>query len=58
MRLPQERGLVLVIEGTILVAPPLYLEREVRTDVQEGRQLAAGTGVVARPAFVARAGDR
>ncbi len=44
--------------GTSLVAPSLYLEQEVRTDEQEDRQLAAGTGVVARPGFVARAGDR
>ena len=36
----------------------LYLEQEVRIDEEEGRQLAAGTGVMARPAFVARAGDR
>jgi hypothetical protein len=28
------------------------------SSVQEDRQLAAGTGVVARPGFVARAGDR
>jgi hypothetical protein len=42
---------------TILVIS-LYLEQEVRTDEREGRQLAAGTGVMARPAFVARAGDR
>ena len=42
---------------TILVFS-LYLEREVRTDEGEGRQLAAGTGVMARPAFVVRAGDR
>jgi hypothetical protein len=34
-------------------------EEEVRTDVQKGRQLAAGTtGVVARPELVARADDR
>src|SRR5215216_4707002 len=36
----------------------LYLDKEVRADVQEDRQLAASTGVVARPGFVARAGDR
>ena len=36
---------------------PLYMW-EVRTDAEKGRQLAAGTGVVARPEFVARAGDR
>jgi PDZ domain-containing secreted protein len=44
--------------GTILIAPSLYLEQEVRIDEQEGQQLAAGTGVVARPGFVGRAGDR
>jgi hypothetical protein len=42
---------------TILVIS-LYLEQEVRIDEEEGHQLAAGTGVMARPAFVARAGDR
>src|SRR3712207_2282282 len=42
---------------TILVAS-LYLEQEVRTDEGEGRHLAAGIGVVARPGLVARAGDR
>src|SRR5215204_1566249 len=35
----------------------LYLVLEVRADVQEGLQLAASTGVMARPGFVARAGD-
>ena len=44
--------------GTMLVAPSLYLEQEVTGNVQEDRQLAAGTGVVARPGFDARAGDR
>ena len=53
----QERSLVLVMCDTMLVAP-LYLEQEVRTDEEGGRQLAAGTGVVARPGLVARAGDR
>ncbi len=53
----QEHRLTLVMCGTILVAP-LYLEQEVRIDEEEGQQLAAGTGVVARPGFVARAGDR
>ncbi len=43
--------------GTISGAS-LYLEQGVRIDEEEGQQLAAGTGVVARPAFVARAGDR
>ena len=36
----------------------LYLDKEVRADVQESLQLAASTGVMARPGFVARAGDR
>src|SRR5918998_6867926 len=57
IRLHQERGLILVMCGTILVVS-MYLEQEVRTDEGEGQQLAAGTGVVARPGFVARAGDR
>ena len=56
-RLHQERGFVLVMCGTILVAL-LYLEQEVRTDEGEGRHLAAGAGVVTRPGLVARAGDR
>jgi hypothetical protein len=47
----QERGLVLVMCGTIL-AVSLYLEWEVRTDEGEGRHLAAGAGVVARPGLV------
>jgi hypothetical protein len=53
----QERGLVLVICGIMLIVS-LYLEQEVRDDEEEGQQLAAGTGVVARPRLVARAGDR
>ena len=53
----QERDPALVMCGTILVAS-LYLEQEVRDEEEEGRQLAASTGVVARPGFVARAGDR
>jgi hypothetical protein len=36
----------------------LYLEQEVRNDAEKGPQLAAGTGVVTRSEFVARAGDR
>ena len=44
--------------GTMLTTSSLYLEQEVRTDEQKDRQLAASTGVVARPAFVVRAGDR
>jgi hypothetical protein len=36
---------------TILVIS-LYLEQEVRIDEQEGQQLAAGTGVVARPGLL------
>src|SRR5215218_6712508 len=36
----------------------LYLEWEVRTDEEEDRQLAPSPGVVARPGFVAWAGDR
>ena len=45
------------MSGTMSVLS-LYLEQEVRNDAEKGRQLAAGTGVVARPEFVARAGDR
>jgi hypothetical protein len=40
------------------IGVPLYLVLEVRAVVQEGLQLAASTGVMARPGFVARAGDR
>jgi hypothetical protein len=36
----------------------LYLVWEVRAAVQESLQLAASTGVMARPGFVARASDR
>jgi hypothetical protein len=53
---PQERGPALVICGTMLIVS-LYLEQEVRNDEEEGQQLAASLGVVARPGFVARAGD-
>src|SRR5919112_4847407 len=53
----QERGPALVICGTMLIVS-LYLEQEVRNDEEEGRQLAASLGVVARPGFVARADDR
>jgi hypothetical protein len=50
----EERGLVLVICGAILVAS-LYLEKEVRNDEEEGQQLATSPGVVTRAGFVARA---
>jgi hypothetical protein len=53
----QQSGPVLVMCDTILIVS-LYLEWEVRNDEEEGRQLAASAGVVARPGFVARAGDR
>src|SRR5918995_1824732 len=36
----QECGSALVMCGTILVAPSLYLEWEVRTDEQEGRLIS------------------
>jgi hypothetical protein len=36
----------------------LYLAKEVRNDEKAFPQLAASTGVMARPGFVARAGDR
>ena len=52
-----EHGLTLVMCGTILVVS-MYLEQEVRTDEEEGQQVAAGAGVVTRPGLVARAGDR
>jgi hypothetical protein len=46
------------MRATMMQQITLPLKEEVRTDVHKGRQLAAGTGVVARPELVARADDR
>jgi hypothetical protein len=48
---------MLVMRDTI-VMESLYLSWEVRNDEEATPQLAASTGVMARPGFVARAGDR
>ena len=51
-------ALVVMAMSVAITVLPLYLEQEVRNDAEKGLQLAAGTGVVTRPEFVARAGDR
>lgn len=48
----------MVMKYVAITFVDVHLEWEVRSDEEGGRQLAAATGVVARSALVALAGDR